>query len=106
MLQENVFFRTYCAHNAEGYCSTRNVVPTSSGGESVALLCRVCKVNYPIIAGVPYFAMHLGEQDQTAASYGFQWQAYRKGLFDKKDVFGLKFSETANSFLNSLGLQE
>jgi SAM-dependent methyltransferase len=46
-----------------------------------------------------------GDLSGTASSYGYQWQGFWSGAFDRGDVFGLQFSETADYFLKSLGLR-
>jgi SAM-dependent methyltransferase len=69
-----------------------------------SLRCTVCNKTFQIRNGVPRFAEDLGELQQTAASYGFQWSGFWKGLFDRGDVFGLDFDRTAEYFLHSLGI--
>jgi len=68
------------------------------------LVCQSCKNEYSVRDGVPYFAEQLREQEQTAKTFGFEWEGFWKGLFDKSDVFGLKFDDTASYFLRSVGL--
>jgi len=79
--------------------------PSSPAPADRHLACRACDHSYPIIHGLPYFAPQLGEQKRTAVSFGFEWKGFWDGLFDRGDVFGLDFRETANYFLNSLGIR-
>lgn len=69
-----------------------------------SLVCNTCKKAFPIVNSVPCFVSDLAEQEKTAATFGFEWKAFWKGLFDKGDVFGLTFHETAHYFRSSLGL--
>jgi ubiquinone/menaquinone biosynthesis C-methylase UbiE len=51
------------------------------------------------------FVSDLKEQKRTASGFGFEWNAFWKGFFDKGDVFGLNFQDTAQYFLSSTGFR-
>src|SRR5215813_9508470 len=67
------------------------------------LECKRCAKHFPVDATLASFITDLKEQKRTASTFGFEWSAFWKGLFDKGDVFGLSFSETRQYFLSSTG---
>jgi SAM-dependent methyltransferase len=69
-----------------------------------ALTCTQCGRAFPVLNGVPRFAGDLGALKETADSYGYQWSGFWNGLFDRGDVFGLQFEQTADYFMRSLGI--
>ena len=77
-----------------------------AGGAGQSLVCSDCGETFAVIAGIPRFVAGLGAMEKTAESYGYQWAGFWKGFFDRGDVFGLQFEQTAQYFLSSLGLQE
>ena len=80
---------------------------TNAGGpRSSRVVCGGCGNPYPIINGVPHFALHLQDQTETAESFGFAWKAFWSGSFDKKSVFGLQTVDIKRHFLDSLGIRE
>lgn len=66
--------------------------------------CRECAKRFPVDVSLGSFVTDLKEQERTASTFGFEWNAFWKGLFDKGDVFGLSFSDTRQYFLSSTGL--
>lgn len=68
------------------------------------LVCGSCKKVYPVVGRVSCFVSKINKHDKTALSFGFAWKAFWNGLFDKTTIFGLDLSDTADYFLNSLGL--
>lgn len=84
---------------------TETLGPRAAKQTNAQLACQACGHSYPVIRGLPYFAPELGEQKPTAVSFGFEWKGFWKGLFDRGDVFGLDFGETADYFLTSLGIK-
>jgi len=81
--------------------------PLSSRPETVlpsSLLCKGCAQLFPVSESMVSFVKDLRNQKSTASNYGFAWKAFWKGFFDKADVFGLSFSETAQYFLSRIGL--
>jgi SAM-dependent methyltransferase len=68
------------------------------------LSCAACRTTFSISNSVPRFCIDLQEQEKTARTFGFEWKAFWKGFFDKGDVFGLSFNDTAQYFLASVGL--
>src|SRR5262245_8906971 len=76
----------------------------SSTVTSGYLSCEACQTTFLINDSVPRFCTNLKEQEKTARTFGFEWKAFWKGFFDKGDVFGLNFKDTAQYFLTSLGL--
>lgn len=81
------------------------LAPSALGQANLQLVCQACAHSYPVIHGLPYFAPELGEQKRTAVSFGFEWKGFWNGMFDRGDVFGLDFDETADYFLRSLGVK-
>jgi SAM-dependent methyltransferase/uncharacterized protein YbaR (Trm112 family) len=79
---------------------------TSSQSEiSEFFSCKACGLRFPVSSSMASFIQQLSDQQKTASTFGFEWQAFWKGFFDKGDVFGLSFNETARYFLSSLGLK-
>src|SRR5262249_3795 len=78
--------------------------PNNNIGKKLSLMCGSWKNVYPVLAHVPCFVSHVNTLSKTAISFGFEWKAFWKGLFDKTNVFGLDLRNTKDYFLNSLGL--
>lgn len=67
--------------------------------------CPTCGVTFSASQTFVDFVMDLREQAPTASTFGFEWNGFWGGLFDKTDVFGLSFGETAEYFCRSFGLK-
>ena len=76
------------------------------GRNRQTLVCSGCGETFAVVGGIPRFVTGLGSMEKTAESYGYQWTGFWKGLFDRGDVFGLQFEQTAHYFLSSLGLHQ
>jgi SAM-dependent methyltransferase len=76
------------------------------GDTSGAFQCSGCRARFAVHDSVPCFVGNLEEQTQTARGFGFEWKAFWRGCFDRGDVFGLSFTDTARYFLSSLGVTE
>lgn len=106
MLDMEIVKDLTCPRCSETLVRTQEKAPSPADARNGNLVCQSCESHYPVIDGVPHFAIQLNEQENTAVSYGFQWTAFWKGFFDKGDVFGLSFADTGRYFLRSLGLAE
>jgi len=69
------------------------------------LECAACFKGFPIIDRVLRCAV-LKEHGRTGSSYGFVWKGFWRGMFDRKNVFGLSFEDAGSYFLGSLGLEK
>ena len=74
------------------------------GASGDVLSCTACGKQFPVSPSLVSFTSDLREQTATASTFGFEWKAFWKGFFDKGDVFGLNFDDTARYFLSSTGL--
>jgi ubiquinone/menaquinone biosynthesis C-methylase UbiE len=68
--------------------------------------CKACNLHFPVSSSMASFVQGLTDQENTASTFGFEWRAFWKGFFDKRDVFGLSFNETTQYFLSSVGLSQ
>jgi SAM-dependent methyltransferase len=66
--------------------------------------CEACGKHFPVSSSVVSFVTNLKEQDVTASTFGYEWKAFVKGVFDKDNIFGLRVSETLQYFLSRVGL--
>jgi ubiquinone/menaquinone biosynthesis C-methylase UbiE/uncharacterized protein YbaR (Trm112 family) len=89
-------------------CAGALMLKGGTGGDGIVdgtLMCQECERQFDITQGVPRLVEGLeGQLKDSADSYGYQWSGFWNGLFDRGDVFGLQFDETAHYFMRSLGI--
>lgn len=77
-----------------------------AGGEVMegALRCGRCGASFPITYGIPRFAAQLGERQQIAESFGFQWKARDEGQFEEGTLYGLSPAEELEVFFRAFDI--
>lgn len=60
--------------------------------------CNFCNRSFPIINGVPAFALQAVDTDITARGFGQQWSARKQGRFERDAVFGFTDQDYLDHF--------
>jgi SAM-dependent methyltransferase len=78
----------------------------AEGGEIDAgeLRCSGCERSYPITGGIPSFVPTQDRSSHVAASFGFEWQTFHDGGFERNTVFGRTIDEDVAQFDDVFGL--
>lgn len=69
-----------------------------------ALSCRCCGASFPITRGIPRFVARLGERQQIAESFGFQWKVRSQGRFEAGTLYGLSEDDELDAFFRALDI--
>jgi SAM-dependent methyltransferase/uncharacterized protein YbaR (Trm112 family) len=82
-------------------------VTVESGDEVIegTLTCVGCGATFSIRSGVPVFLGPGEEESHVAHSFGFEWQTFHEGGFERDRVFGLTIDEDVKSFFDGLSIQ-
>jgi SAM-dependent methyltransferase len=68
------------------------------------LRCSGCDRRYPIVGGIPSFVPAQDRSSHVAASFGFEWQMFHDGGFERNTVFGRTIDEDVAQFDEVFGL--
>jgi SAM-dependent methyltransferase len=76
------------------------------GGEIDAgeVRCSGCDRRYPIVGGIPSFVPAADRSSHVAASFGFEWQTFHDGGFERNTVFGRTIDEDVAQFDDVFGI--
>lgn len=69
-----------------------------------AFRCAGCRRGYPVVNGVPRMVVDARGGGQIAQSFGFQWRARSRNLFEAGSLYGLSMEEERQSFFDGLGI--
>ena len=72
---------------------------------SHALRCTTCWRVYPIVGGVPRMASVIGAAEEVARSFGFQWKARARNLFERSTLYGFTVDEERRTFFGAMGVE-
>jgi SAM-dependent methyltransferase/uncharacterized protein YbaR (Trm112 family) len=73
-------------------------------GSGSSLTCADCGRRYPIVNGVPRLVAG-GQRTAVAKSFGFQWRARGRRLFERQTLYGLSVDDERRNFFQALGIQ-
>lgn len=71
-------------------------------GTTTSLRCTQCSATFPVADGVPRFVTGLGDRQQIAESFGFQWKARGAGQFEQDTLYGMSAGEELQAFFRAL----
>ena len=71
---------------------------------AAALRCTGCDRTYPIVHGVPWMASGNGVAARNARSFGFQWRARARNLFERGTLYGMSREQERQHFLDAMGI--
>ncbi|MBI2524698.1 MAG: methyltransferase domain-containing protein [Candidatus Rokubacteria bacterium] len=66
------------------------------------LTCARCGAVFLIVRGVPRFVTQLGDRQQIAESFGFQWHVRGQGRFETGTLYGLSEDDERDGFFHAL----
>jgi SAM-dependent methyltransferase/uncharacterized protein YbaR (Trm112 family) len=78
----------------------------AAGGEidTGELRCSGCERRYPIAGGIPSFVPAEDRSSHVAESFGFEWQTFHDGGFERNTVFGRTIDEDVAQFDDVFGI--
>lgn len=72
---------------------------------SKGLRCDNCGCSFPIIDGVLRMMTSRAHKDPAAESFGFEWLARDRGLFETDTLYGLTKEQEIAAFLDAYGIE-
>lgn len=69
------------------------------------LVCVKCGRSYPVVDGLPRLVLGGGPCADVAESFGFQWRARARGLFERGTLYGLSAEAERLNFFGALGIE-
>jgi len=81
------------------------VTGIAAGYQTADVRCAQCRLSFPFVDGVLRMLASPVTQDSAAKTFGFEWLARDKGLFETNKLYGLTAEQELAAFLNAYGIE-